>query len=56
MTAHATPVPILWHLGVSHYSEKVRWALAYKGVEHERRTAPPGPRYARRSGSPAGRR
>lgn len=43
MTAHATPVPVLWHLGVSHYSEKVRWALAYKGVEHERRTAPPGP-------------
>jgi glutathione S-transferase len=27
----------LWHLAISHYSEKVRWALDYKGVEHERR-------------------
>jgi glutathione S-transferase len=36
------PKPTLWHLGVSHYSEKVRWALAYKGVEHERKTMPPG--------------
>jgi glutathione S-transferase len=34
--------PVLWHLGVSHYSEKVRWALAYKGIEHERRSPPPG--------------
>lgn len=34
--------PVLWHLGVSHYSEKVRWALAYKGVEHERKSSPPG--------------
>jgi glutathione S-transferase len=34
--------PVLWHIGVSHYSEKVRWALAWKGVEHERREPPPG--------------
>jgi glutathione S-transferase len=34
--------PILWHIAISHYSEKVRWALEYKSVEHERRTAPPG--------------
>lgn len=33
--------PTLWHLGVSHYSEKVRWALAYKRIEHERREVPP---------------
>ncbi len=33
---------ILWHLSISHYSEKARWALAYKGVEHERRAAMPG--------------
>jgi glutathione S-transferase len=33
--------PILWHIGVSHYSEKVRWALEYKGVEHERRAPMP---------------
>jgi glutathione S-transferase len=29
--------PTLWHIDVSHYSEKVRWALAYKEVEHRRR-------------------
>ena len=34
--------PVLWHIGVSHYSEKVRWALAYKGVAHERRGPVPG--------------
>jgi glutathione S-transferase len=36
-----TPTPVLWHIGVSHYSEKVRWALDWKGVEHERREPPP---------------
>jgi glutathione S-transferase len=30
--------PVLWHLPLSHYSEKVRWALDYKGVQHERHT------------------
>jgi glutathione S-transferase len=34
--------PILWHIAVSHYSEKVRWALDHKGIEHERRSPPPG--------------
>src|SRR6516225_2401221 len=34
--------PTLWHIAISHYSEKVRWALDDKSVEHERRTAPPG--------------
>ena len=38
----AASKPILWHLPVSHFSEKARWALAYKGVEHERRSPPPG--------------
>jgi len=33
--------PLLWHIKVSHFSEKVRWALAYKGVEHDRRAPPP---------------
>jgi glutathione S-transferase len=28
--------PVLWQLPASHYSEKVRWALDYKAVEHER--------------------
>ena len=31
--------PVLWHLPLSHYSEKVRWALDYKAVAHERHTA-----------------
>src|SRR5260221_258338 len=34
--------PTLWQIDVSHFSEKARWALAYKGVEHRRRSAPPG--------------
>jgi glutathione S-transferase len=35
--------PTLWHLEVSHYSEKARWALTYKGIDHKRRTiAAPG--------------
>ena len=34
--------PVLFHSPVSHYNEKVRWALAWKGVEHERRAPPPG--------------
>jgi glutathione S-transferase len=34
-------LPVLWHIPVSHYNEKVRWALDLKGVEHERRAPPP---------------
>ena len=34
--------PILWHIPVSHYSEKARWALAHKRVDHERRAPMPG--------------
>lgn len=33
--------PVLWHLEISHYNEKVRWALDYKGVEHVRRAVTP---------------
>ena len=36
--------PVLWHIPISHYSEKVRWALAYKRIEHHRR-APSPPRH-----------
>lgn len=32
---------VLWHLPPSQFSEKVRWALEHKGVEHERRVPPP---------------
>src|SRR5918997_3971662 len=34
--------PVLWHLEVSHYNEKARWALDYKGVPHVRRAVMPG--------------
>jgi glutathione S-transferase len=34
--------PTLWQLPVSHYSEKARWALAHKGVQHRRRSPLPG--------------
>jgi len=35
-------LPVLWHLKVSHYNEKARWALDFKGVPHVRRAAVPG--------------
>ncbi|HEU4944702.1 MAG TPA: glutathione S-transferase family protein [Solirubrobacterales bacterium] len=35
-------LPTLWQIDVSHYSEKVRWALAWKGVDHRRRSPIPG--------------
>src|SRR3954454_18562690 len=38
--------PVLWHLKVSHYNEKARWALDYKRLPHVRRAAVPG-RHAR---------
>ena len=31
----------LWQIPVSHFSEKARWALERKGIEHERRSPPP---------------
>jgi glutathione S-transferase len=34
--------PVLWHLKVSHYNEKARWALDHKGIPHLRRALPPG--------------
>jgi glutathione S-transferase len=35
-------VPTLWHLKVSHYNEKARWALDFKGVPHVRKALTPG--------------
>jgi glutathione S-transferase len=40
--------PILWHLKVSNYNEKARWALDYKGIPHIRRADVPG-RHAKRA-------
>jgi glutathione S-transferase len=31
------PTPILWHFPVSHFSEKVRWALDWKRIPHRRK-------------------
>jgi glutathione S-transferase len=28
--------PTLWHIPLSHFSEKVRWTLDYKGIAHRR--------------------
>src|SRR3954451_17504585 len=35
-------LPSLWHLKVSHYNEKARWALDHKRVPHVRRAVMPG--------------
>jgi glutathione S-transferase len=40
--AKRTGTPVLWHLKVSHYNEKARWALDHKRVPHLRRAATPG--------------
>jgi glutathione S-transferase len=42
MTAQSHQRPVLWQLEVSHYSEKVRWALEHKRVDHVRRSPLPG--------------
>jgi glutathione S-transferase len=34
--------PVLWHIEISHYSEKARWALDHKAVEYQRRAPTPG--------------
>ena len=30
-------VPVLWHFAISHYNEKVRWALDYKKIDHRKK-------------------
>jgi glutathione S-transferase len=35
-------LPVLWQLEISHYSEKVRWALEHKRIAHVRRSPLPG--------------
>ena len=42
MTAQSSRKPVLWQIEISHYSEKVRWALEHKGIDHVRRTPLPG--------------
>src|SRR5690348_16398141 len=40
--APAQTLPVLWQLEISHYNEKVRWALDYKRIPHRRRSLLPG--------------
>jgi glutathione S-transferase len=42
MTTQTHDKPLLWQIDISHYAEKVRWALEYKGVDHRRRSLLPG--------------
>jgi glutathione S-transferase len=41
-TQTAEAKPKLWQIDISHYAEKARWALDYKGVGHSRRSLLPG--------------
>ncbi len=41
-TTSADIRPVLWQLQISHYNEKVRWALDYKRIPHTRRSVLPG--------------
>jgi glutathione S-transferase len=43
MSAHPAPaiddpkhLPVLWHFPISHFNEKVRWTLDWKGIPHLR--------------------
>jgi glutathione S-transferase len=42
MAVQTEQKPVLWQIEISHYSEKARWALEYKGIDHVRRTPLPG--------------
>jgi glutathione S-transferase len=46
MSEEPDAIPVLWHLKVSHYNEKARWALDFKGVPHVRRAAVVGRHHA----------
>jgi glutathione S-transferase len=35
-------LPVLWQITFSHYNEKARWALDYKGIAHRRHSLAPG--------------
>jgi glutathione S-transferase len=42
VSAAPAHVPVLWQLRFSHFNEKARWALDYKGIAHRRVTLAPG--------------
>src|SRR5258706_14064196 len=35
-------LPVVWHFTVSHFNEKIRWAIDFKRVPHVRRALLPG--------------
>lgn len=35
--AERMSLPLLWHIPLSHFNEKVRWALDFKNIPHRRR-------------------
>lgn len=39
--SESNDTPILWHLKVSDYNEKARWALDYKGIPQVRQNRRP---------------
>ncbi len=45
--------PLLWHIPLSHFSEKVRWTLDYKRIAHRRQVL--GPDYLIRAWRATGR-
>jgi glutathione S-transferase len=42
MATQTGTTPVLWQIQISHYSEKARWALEHKGIDHVRRSPLPG--------------
>jgi glutathione S-transferase len=38
MATQSEQKPVLWQIDISHYAEKARWALDYKGIDHVRRS------------------
>src|SRR6476469_5561316 len=42
MATQTHDTPTLWQIDISHYAEKVRWALEHKGIDHKRRSILPG--------------
>jgi glutathione S-transferase len=44
---------LLWHIPLSHFNEKARWALDYKGIAHRRKVL--GPDYLIRAWRATGR-
>jgi glutathione S-transferase len=42
MATQSDQKPVLWQIEISHYSEKARWVLDYKEIDHARRTILPG--------------